>query len=783
MKTQLLSCVFLMVLAASELVCFAQTAELTGTVMDQTGGVILGASITATNIHTGIRRDTTSNEKGCYSLPFLQPGTYRVNIQTAGFKPISRSGIQLIADQVCRIDFLLELGELTELVEISTQAALIETETARVSETKSAELLRLLPQNWFRFSIYYLALTPNVVQGDDGSYRFAGSRDNQAQFTIDGTTANDGVTSFIGPQFGYLESVQELKVGTANNTAEYGTLGQFTVISKSGTNRFHGSLFDYYVTPWFRARNPFATERDAGIVHFPGFSAGGPVFLPGIYNGKNKTFFFTSFETSRGNSTVTFLDPTVPLSAWRQGDFSGLATLIRDPLTGQPFPGNRIPQERLNPVSVKIQDRFYPLPNFGDASVFNTQNYRESKVQSWNPVDLGTVRLDHHLSGKDVISGRLTWTRGHNRYYDGNLPAIGRIKKWQRDTRSVTGSYTHTFNPNLLNEFRYGLAFNNIGIHGSIEGKPLAEELGLTGLAPSLPDISGILKVFWTDLPLQRIQQTDYVDPGYRNFLNEFSDHMSWLRGHHTFKLGGAFTRVTWSDYSARSCLFGCVTFSDRFTGFDYADFLLGYPTTVSRAFAPLKVVRERSQYDLYVSDDFKVSHKLTLNLGVRYEYHPYWTEANGLGSMFDIDSARIVVPDGSFSKVSPLFPFDYADVVEASQTGLESKTLISSDKNNVAPRIGVAYRPWGNTTVIRAGFGVYYDMGPRDITFGGLPYVLDEPPYTNPVANPSVIFPRVFPASGPDERITKIALPSALNPRLKIPYSLQYNFTVEHSH
>ena len=287
-----------------------------------------------------------------------------------------------------------------------------------------------------------------------------------------------------------MESIQELKVGTANANAEYGTLGRFTLISKSGTNRFHGSLFDYYVTPWFRARNPFATERDPGITHFPGFSAGGPVFLPKVYDGRNKTFFFSSYETSRGSSQTTFLDPTVPLDAWRRR-FSGVGTVIRDPLTGLPFFGNRIPAERSNSVSLKVQDRFYPLPNFGDASVFATQNYRENKVASWNPVSLWVVRGDHRFSETDSIFGRLTWTRGLNRFFDGNLPAIGQPEASQRDTRSVTGSYSHTFSANLLNEFRYGLAFNNFPTHGSIQGKPLTEELGLVGCAPDLPDISG----------------------------------------------------------------------------------------------------------------------------------------------------------------------------------------------------------------------------------------------------------------------------------------------------
>lgn len=764
----------------------AQTtfATITGTVTDPTGAVVPNAMIAATHVSTNTETTTESNDSGVYLLGALKGGAYTLRVQHSGFKEFVVQNLVLAARDYRRIDIHMQLGEQKDSVEVTGGATLIETETARIAGTKSADLLKVLPQNWFRFASGFVALAPGASSNnEEGGFRFADSKDNQSQFTVDGTTTNDGVSSFIGPQASYFESVQELKVGTANAGAEYGSLGQFTLISKSGTNRFHGSLFDYYVTPLFRARNPFATAREPGINHFPGFSAGGPVFIPKIYNGRNKTFFFTSYETSRGSSQTTFQNPTVPLAAWRQGDFSGVNTVIRDPLTGQPFPGNRIPQGRLNQVSVKIQDRFYPLPNFGDTSTFNTQNYRQNSVSSWNPVSLFVVRGDHKISERDNIYGRLTWTRGLNRFFQGNLPAIGRPEVSQRDTRSATGSYSHTFSANLLNEFRYGLVYNNFPFHGNIQGKPLVEELGLVGLAPNLPDISGLLKVSFNNLPLQGISQRDYEDPGFRNFVNEFSDHVSWLRGRHTFKFGGALTRVTWSDFSAPSCLFGCVTFSNRFTGFTYADFLLGYPTTAARAFPPLRVERKRSQYDFYVNDDFKVSRKLTLNLGLRYEHHPYWTEENGLSSLFDVDSGKVVVPDGSLSRVSPLFPRDFVDVVEAGNRGFAGKTLINNDKNNFAPRLGVAYRPWGDNTVFRGGFGIYFDGAPRDINFGGEPYVLNEPAFTNPLANPAVIFPRVFPASGPDQRITEVSLPSAVNPRLKIPYSLQYNFTIEHSH
>jgi hypothetical protein len=191
-------------------------------------------------------------------------------------------------------------------------------------------------------------------------------------------------------------------------------------------------------------------------------------------------------------------------------------------------------------------------------------------------------------------------------------------------------------------------------------------------------------------------------------------------------------------------------------------------------------VDRTRWQYDFFVTDDFKMTPKLTLSLGARYEVHLPWREESGRTAMFDIATGNVVVPDGSMSLVSPLFPRNYAGIVEAGDVGLPGKTLIRTDKNNIAPRVGLAYRPWGSNTVLRSGFGIFYDVVPRNLNMGGLPFVLNEPGYTNPINDPDVIFPRVFPSTGTAGPST-VGIPAAVNPDLKMPYSMQYNFTIEH--
>lgn len=777
----------------------AQTtfATITGTVTDTTGAVVPNVTITATHLQTNAKTTAQSNEVGVYTLAQLKEGEYTLRARGPGFKEFVAQNILLTARDYRRVDIRLEVGAVETAIEVTAGATLIETETPRIAETKTAYLLKTVPLN-SRSIWAHLSLVPNVLQAGGGlsTIRFAGSRQNQSHWAIDGTTMSDGVNDTqIGPLANYVESFQEIKIDVANNTAEFGSVGQVTMISKSGTNELHGNIFDYYSTPWFRARNPFALQRGTGISHIPGGSVGGPVYLPKIYNGKDRTFFFFSFETSRGSQASQLLNPTVPLPSWRQGDFSALApaTPVHDPLSGQPFPGNRIPGPRLNSTAQRIQDRFYPLPNFGDASVLVSQNYRETKTRPFDPSTYWVVRADHRFSPRDSIFGRYTWHRLFSRGYEGNLPTIGR-RFQQRDNLAATVSYTHTFTARLLNEFRWGFALNNNPVLGPLDGKQVVQELGLVGLVPDLPDLKGILKVNWSGIGLTGISQADHRKPGFRNYLMEFQNHVSWFRGRHSFKFGANLTRVEFDDMQANANLFGSVTFSNRFTstgcrvggevrtcGNPYADFLLGIPTTAARAFPPVRVDALRWQYDFFVTDDFKVTPKLTLNLGLRYEYHPAWTEEHGRGAMFDIGSGRIVVQDGSLSLVSPLMPRGYVEVVEAKTLGLPGSTIVRSERNNFAPRIGIAYRPWGNRTVFRTGFGIFYDQPPRRINQAGVPFVLNEPSFTNPTNNPTVILPRVFPESGV-AGLTTVSIPAAINPNLRLPYSMQYNLTIEHT-
>jgi hypothetical protein len=771
----------------------AQTtfASITGLVTDPNGAVIVGATLTATNTASNYHYTARSNDAGYYTIGQLLEGQYDIRAEAPGFKTFVEKQVSIANQDLRRLDIRLQIGDVATTVEVTGTAGLIETEKARISDTKNAELIKDLPLN--QRSLWdFVGQNPGIVTAasSTATRRFSGSRNNQSDASVDGITISNGRDGTqITPLVNYVESVAEVRVDMANNTAEFGGLGQVTVISKSGTNTVHGNVFDYYQTPAMVSRNPFATSGSAGITHAPGGTIGGPITLPRLYNGKDRTFFFASYETSRGSAVHDLVNPTVPLASWRTGDFSGLlpSTVVKDPFAANaPFSGNVIPTSRLNPVAQKIQQLFYPLPNSGSATVLQSQNYRQLLSREYDPSIYWTNRLDHRFSERDFLFGRFTWAKQYSRGWDDNLPTIGRIQN-VRENQGANVSYTHAFRPSLINEFRWGVAYNDQPRNGAQDGPTVVQELGLMGLAPNLPSIAGIFQVGWTGLGLQSITQQVWRHPGFKNQVFQFQDNLSWYHGRHTVKAGFVVDRTYYADgqvptanslVSGGSNLFGSATFSNRFTGYPYADFLLGIPTTTARSF-PNFVDRElRWSYDFFVTEEFKILPTVTLDLGVRYELHPSAVNSDGYNSIFDPGSGKIIIPDGSMSKVSALMPLSYVGIETATQAGLPN-SLIRTDKNNFAPRIGVAWRPLGQNTVFRAGFGIFYDIVPETAASNTVPFAIDQPAYTNPTTNPNVILPLVFPTNNTAGPST-VTLPTAVNPNIKVPYSMQYNFTAE---
>jgi hypothetical protein len=768
-------------------------ATITGAVTDPAGAAIPGATIEAKNIKTGYVYTATSNDDGIYTLANLLDGTYRLSARASGFGEYVVENLLLNVRENRRVDVQLKVQTVTTTVDVSAGGAtLIETETARIADVKDREQLRALPLT-LRRAWDYFTLTPQINRTTTGfNLSLAGSRSNQSEANIDGITVTPPGGGFaFGPIMDRTENLQELRVEVSGNSAEYGTPGGVTLTTRAGSNDFHGTFSDYYSSPFMRARNPFATSRGTGISHRLTFAAGGPLVLPRFgeggsptWVGRNKTFYFATLEMSAGSAGTSLLTQTVPLAAWRQGDFSNLRNaqgqlmVIRDPLTGQPFAGNRIPTSRLNPVSLKLQEKFYALPNFGDPNTLSNQNYRENRR---NPIFAHqpqlTVRLDHRFNDKAFVYGRFIGVYWNIPAFESS-PLVTEQFRRTRNLRSWLVSYTQTITPTLVNEARWGMSSDHLPVESSIRGRALVQELGLQGLAPDLPDVGGGFRVGFVGLGISGLGFQNTCDPCFKDRVMQFTDNVTWTRGTHTIKMGGELRWGHTDDFRQADNLFGSATFTNRYTGFPYADFLLGIPNSTARSFPTVPFERLIRTYATWISDEWKVTPKLTVTAGLRYQYYAIPKDANGRAALFDPATSSIVVPDGSLPLVSKLLPTNYVKVIEASQAGYPN-SLLAADKNNFGPRLSVAWRPFSNNTVFRAGVGIYYDNAPPDPVLGAtVPFLIAEPAYTNTATNPLTL-PLVFPSTvaGP----TSIALPRASRKDLRVPYTGQYTLTIEH--
>jgi len=754
--------------------------SIRGTVTDSSGAVVSGVTVVVTNTGTNISKTVITDDQGNYEVSHLIAGSYSISSESSGFKKFLRQGITLQSEQVARIDIQLEVGDIDDVVTVTGEAPLVESETARIADVRTFDQFKYLPT--MDQAIWgSLTLTPGAVkpfQGDS-AVSLAGSRPGQSQFTIDGITMSDSSSGLqIGPLANFNESLREMRVDVANNNAEFSGMATITLINKSGENSFHGSLFWNYSSGAMRARNPFSNTRPSSVSHGPmGGSFSGPVLLPKLYDGHNRTFFYFSYEGSRTSGSKLFTANTATL-AMRNGDFSAFTGQIKDPLTGQAFPNNIIPRERFNPVSLKILERFYPLPNVGEANRI-AGNFSENRPQPRGQ-DHIVIRIDHKISDKNSVFASYTYQNQPNPIWEGAFPTIG-LRQQERKPKQFTLSDTHIFAPNMINEFRFGIARDNNRFGGPINGPEIVRELGIQGLAPNLPDVAGLptITIRGTGVELSGISQLDFNHEIDQTL--QFQDNLSWTLGRHALKLGVMYRNHQLSRFPiSPSRAFGSFTFSGFATGNAFADFLLGIPQSVSRVSPNTnKIYARRSSWDFFAQDDFKLNQKLTINVGLRYEYHPPFNEKFGHLFNFDPATASIVVPKKSvLADVNPLFPKNI-QIVTADQTGYPER-LIKTDKNNFAPRVGVAYRPFNSaTTVLRAGYGIFYDVAPPSAAIGGGPFISSEvfPPNTIINGVPAFQFPNPFPST-----FGALGTQSVNGVFVGIvnPYSQQWNVTFE---
>lgn len=718
----LMKTVILLVIASGA--AFGQWAQITGRITDSSAAVVPDTAVRVSNTSTGVTWQTKSNDVGYYTLPVLPPGQYELLVQKSGFRPVSRSGITLEVGQIARIDVKLEVGAQAEVVTVSSEVSRVQTEQATLGTVVERRRITDLPLNGRNvFALVMLVAGVKSQAGPTNSgfsdrgialsaMAINGGPSALNSYILDGGSNNQSYLADVNVN-PTVDAVEEFKVKTNNMSAEYGFTagGVVDVITRSGTNNAHGSFYEFLRNDKLDARNAFASTRSPFRYNQYGGALGGPIYLPRVYNGRDKSFFFFNYEEWKFRRSMNPIT-SVPTAAQRAGDFSGLRNAtgqlitLYDPATTRAnpsgsgyvrdlFPNNLLPSSQLDPVSVNML-QFYPLPNRTPSNSYtNSNNYIASNRWA-RDMRQYTTKLDHNFSPKNRLSGRYMYYRHFDDNGNSNaLPdANTRLRLDNYETRNFILTDTHTVSATLLNEFRVGVARHHFGWQGYSYGKDWPQKLGLPDDFPSdtLPVVSNGLPAF-----------SYGVSVGLRAGLSwQFLETATLVRGSHILKLGADW-RVQQANNFLRLVPSGSYTFSSNLTGnpqklagtgSSFATFMLGAVSGGS-ANNYLGESEEGSSMSYFVQDDWKVLRRLTLNIGLRYDYQTWPVERHNGLSNFN--------PFGTNPETGLMGRMEYADV-DFSGSGR------SSVRNNWGPRVGFAYDLTGRArTVLRGGYGIFY--------------------------------------------------------------------------
>lgn len=691
-----------------------------GDVTDPSGGRIASAKVRIVNLGENVPRETVGSENGSFEFQNVKPGTYSIEVSKAGFRAFRVKEVTLVARQTLRVDAKLEVGEVTQTVEVTADAGLIATDTGAISSNLTPEKVANLPAN-FRASTnttpYSLLQTLPGVQSDNGGgYAIQGGLPAQSESSSDGIS----ITTLTGNSpnralFPSIESIGEIRVQGVGNSAEFGQPGDIAIVSKSGTNAYHGAGFWYHQNRAFDALSFGQTILPSKVSNNFGGTIGGPVRIPKLYNGTNKTFFLFSWESLRypRQSTIT---NTLPSARLRQGDFTAEGVTVRDPLTGQPFAGNVIPSSRINAVARAVIP-FYPTINIGDGTRRTAGNFVENRIANIESNQFD-VRIDQTISAQHSVFGRYTWKK--NPTLNPNNLALPSDTN-NNDHQQLVVSHTWTIKPNLLNAVTGGYSYAESRTEFPFDGRAFTNSLNLRDIQKD---------IFFNGLPNFSIDQYTAFNkgrPGFGISKNiQFFDNLTWIKGKHTFKFGGDYRRL-----QAKSALgfttgnnYGDFSFSGAFTGNSWGDFLLGTPASSQIAVLSTDNDGRASHYKLYAQDSWRATNKLTIEYGVRWEFHPGYYDAGFNIANFDRTvprTGRVIIPSdpkarslvapGAITSFNgcpgaPINGIACTPIVTAEEAGLP-EGLRQNYFTQFLPRLGLAYR-LNNKTTIRASAGTY---------------------------------------------------------------------------
>jgi len=745
--------------------------SILGTVQDGSGSVIPQASVTAHSLDENSDRQTTSNLSGEFLFENLKAGHYKLTVSHEGFTDTVVASLSLEARQELRVPVTLNVAATTTTVEVSSEGGLINTENATLNDTVSNESISQLPINSRSVSsspLAALAVSPEVTRDSQGNIAVGGATSSQTGFSVDGiSTANVRFNGSLQDTYPSLESIDEMKVTAFNNNAEFAQIGDVTFVTKSGTSQLHGSAFEYYQNSAFDATVLNFPEKAPRSFNTFGGSLGGPVTIPKLYNGRDKTFFFADYEGNRKTqSNPELLD--VPTAADRTGNLNDIvqslgAGSVMNPFTGAAFPNNTIPsgncQACINQVALNLLN-YYPLPNVmgsnyypGAGTAGPAYNY-ETLVPNPSNSNGFDVRIDHNFSSKQQVYVRYSFKNAfYNEFNNAGavtpsgvlLPNDGAHEQ----NRSFVASYNYAITPTLVNEFRFGFANYNENDSFPIQGAQALSQLGLIlnhpiGIA-SHPTADTFPTFNFGDGSVTNIGQDRVGTTASGNV--QFTDNITKTIGKHTMRFGMDARREHFNSlmYFAPSDDYGDFTFSGTQTGYSFGDLLLGLPTPSYFAVIGPQMDARSVHWGVYGQDTWEMNRHLTVNFGLRWELLPPFVESNGDIATYLINGndLTVVVPDKfpSFVASNPLYqqlykgfeqginacelstgsPLPCSSIETANQAGLP-QGLRDWNWRDFDPRVSFAWRPFNNDkTVIRAGAGIFTmtTLGPMSFNSG----------------------------------------------------------------
>ena len=669
---------------------FAQTgaATITGLLTDPIGGPVRGAMVTATNEATGVTYPAVSNAAGNYTIPSVPVGTYVVKAELPRFKTSTTKAIPLEAKQIARVDFQLEMGALEDTVEVTSEAPVLQTESATVGEVLSGTTVTALPLNG-RNTGQLSLLLPGVVTPSPGSFttqvrNFSGgrpyvngNREQTNNYTIDGVDMNESIDNLIAYQPS-PDALAEISVETNNYSAEAGNVAGAIIsnVIKSGTNRFTGNVFEFYRNSKMDANSWSANRSNAAKPNRKQNIFGGTIGGPIV---RNKVFFFGDYQGTRFDSPNSEVASVAP-ETWRRGDLSSVTAAIRDPLTGQPFPGNQIPANRISAIAAGILNNtsLYPLPNRGVAGV--TGNFVGERLDTIR-AHQADVRVDWNASSNDKIFGRFSLAEYDSRVDQRAFPLLLGSSQ-DAPFRNLAFNWNRIFGPSIVNEFLFG--YNQIAIvNHTLDWSGIGSGNATFGIAGGQP-IPGLSSIGWggglTSVGAGA-SDSDTLDKHI-----QFNNKTTWLKGNHSVKFGGQLIHYRQQRfYAGNNGLLGLFGYNAAFTGFAFSDFLLDQVSSKGRGSQTEPWTHLHNRLALYIQDDFKLTPELTLNLGLRWAYTQPLVEKDNRQSNFDLTTGeQIFATDGS----------------------RESRALYRSYKKGFEPRLGFAWRP-EEQWVVRGAYGI----------------------------------------------------------------------------